>query len=147
MRVSETKVQSDLDKYFSKIELKSSLFAGASTTIRVEVLLGRALTMFIAEISQKEKQLVSCIGNLYIFYLPYATTTQTATVQLASSTLDSYTKTKPVSLFDSTITYGPYNNIAPFNVEETIDVVHNGAAHKGVSQGRRHSSVRICFWF
>merc|ERR1712083_588018 len=87
-----------------------------------------------------------------------------STVLLASSNLESYTKTKPVSLSDSTITYGPYNNIAPFSVgemiihgennspmlvvsrlervievsmwgniavEETIDVVHKGAALKG----------------
>lgn len=163
LRVSETKVQSDLDKPFWKIELKSSLSAGASTTISVEVVLGGALEMFPAAISQKEKQLVRYTGNLYI-YLPYSITTQTTTVQLASSSLESYTKTKPVSLSDSTITYGPYNNIAPFSVgemvihgennspmlvvsrlervievsmwgniaiEETIDVVHKGAALKG----------------
>jgi len=163
LRVTEAKVQSDLDKPFWKIELKSSLAAGGSTTISVEVVLGGALEMFPTAISQKEKQLVRFTGNLYTF-LPYLTNTQTTTVQLASSNLESYTKTKPVSLSDSTITYGPYNNIAPFSVgdlaihgennspmlvvarlervievsmwgniavEETIDVVHKGAALKG----------------
>jgi len=163
LRVNEAKVQTDLDKPFWKIELKSSLAAGGSTTISVEVVLGGALEMFPTAISQKEKQLVRFTGNLYT-YLPYQTTTQTTTVQLASSNLESYTKTKPVSLSDSTITYGPYNNIAPFSVgdlvihgennspmlvvarlervievsmwgniavEETIDVVHKGAALKG----------------
>merc|ERR1719342_991247 len=141
----------------------NSLSAGASTTISVEFVLGKALEMFPAAISQKEKQLVRFTGNLYMFS-PYTTTTQTSTVLLASSSLESYTKTKPVSLSDSTITYGPYNNIAPFSagemiihgennspmlvvsrlervievsmwgniaVEETIDVVHKGAALKG----------------
>jgi len=163
LRMTETKVQSDLDKPFWKIELKNSLSAGASTTISVEFVLGKALEMFPAAISQKEKQLVRFTGNLYMFS-PYTTTTQTSTVLLASSSLESYTKTKPVSLSDSTITYGPYNNIAPFTVgemiihgennspmlvvsrlervievsmwgniavEETIDVVHKGAALKG----------------
>jgi oligosaccharyltransferase complex subunit alpha (ribophorin I) len=163
LRVEETKVQSDMDKPFWKIELKSSLSAGASTTITVEVVLGGALEMFPAAISQKEKQLARFSGNLYV-YSPYNILTQTSTVQLASSNLESYTKTKPVSLSDSSITYGPHNNIAPFSsgemvihgennspmlvvsrlervievsmwgniaVEETIDVVHKGAALKG----------------
>jgi len=163
LRYSEAKVQSDMDKAFWKIELKSSLAAGSSTTLSIEVVLGGALEMFPAAISQKEKQLVRFTGNLYT-YLPYTVTTQTTTVQLASSSLESYTKTKPVSLSDTTITYGPYNNIAPFSegdmvihgennspmlvvarlervievsmwgniaVEETIDVVHKGAALKG----------------
>ena len=102
--------------------------------------------------------MVKYTGNLYI-YLPYTTTTQTTTVQLASSSLESYTKTKPVFLSDSTITYGPYINNGSFSVEETvihqennstmlvrvigvsmwgniateetIDFVHKGAALKG----------------
>ena len=41
-------------------------------------------------------------------------------MQLASSSLESYTKTKPVSLFDATITYGPCNYIAPFSVGEMV---------------------------
>ena len=40
LRVSETKVQSDMDKAFWKIELKTSLAAGASTTVTVDVVLG-----------------------------------------------------------------------------------------------------------
>merc|ERR1711915_559122 len=157
LRVEETKVQSDMDKPFWKIELKSSLSAGASTTITVEVVLGGALEMFPAAISQKEKQLARFSGNLYV-YSPYNILTQTSTVQLASSNLESYTKTKPVSLSDSSITYGPHNNIAPFSSGEmvihgennspmlvvsrlervievsmwgTIAVVHKGAALKG----------------
>ena len=59
------------------------------------------------------------IGNLYC-YLPYPVTTQTTTVALASSNVESYTKTKPVSLSDSTITYGPHKNVAPFSSSELI---------------------------
>ena len=119
--------------------------------------------MLPAAISQKEKQLVKYTGNLYI-YLPY--TTQTTTVQLASSSLESYTKTKPVSLFDATITYGPCNYIAPFSVGEMVIQGKNNSPMlvasrleratlllrrplmlssrelllRGLSQGRNHSS-------
>jgi len=119
LRVSETKVQSDLDKAFWKVELKSALAAGASTTVNVEVVLGGALQMFPAAITQKEKQLVKLTANLYAF-LPYTVTTQSTTVQLASSNVESYTKVKPVSLSDTTVSYGPYSNTAPFTEAEMV---------------------------
>ena len=59
------------------------------------------------------------MGNLYC-YLAYPVTTQTTTVALASSNVESYTKTKPVSLSDSTITYGPHKNVAAFSSSELI---------------------------
>ena len=119
LRVSETKVQSDMDKPFWKVELKSALNAGASTTVNVEVVLGGALEMFPAAITQKERQLVRLSGNLYTF-LPYTVTTQSTTVNLASSNVESYTKVKPVSLSDTSINYGPYSNIAPFTLAEMV---------------------------
>jgi len=143
LRMTETKVQSDLDKPFWKIELKSSLSAGASTTISVEIVLGSALEMFPAAISQKEKQLVRFTGNLYVFS-PYTTTTQTTTVLLASSSLESYTKTKPVSLSDSSITYGPYNNIAPFSVGEMVIHGENNSPMLVVSRLER--VIEVSMW-
>jgi len=58
-------------------------------------------------------------GNLYTF-LPYTVTTQSTTVNLASSNVESYTKVKPVSLSDTSINYGPYSNIAPFTLAEMV---------------------------
>jgi len=143
LRVTQTKVQSDLEKPFWKIELKSSLSAGGSTTISLEVVLGGALEMFPAAISQKEKQLVRFSGNLYT-YLPYKTTTQTTTVQLASSSLESYTKTKPVSLSDSTITYGPYNNIAPFSEGELV--IHGENNSPMLVVARLEREIEVSMW-
>jgi len=143
LRVTETKVQSDMDKPFWKIELKSSLSAGGSTTISVEVVLGGALEMYPAAISQKEKQLIRFSGNLY-FFSPYSVVTQTSTVQLASSNLESYTKTKPVSLSDSTITYGPYNNVAPFSANEMIIHGENNSPMLVVSRLER--VIEVSMW-
>jgi len=119
LRLYEAKVTSEPEKSFWEIELKAPLGSGASTTLSVEVVLGSALEMYPAAISQKEKQLVRFSGNLYAF-LPYPVTTQSTTVLLASSNLESYTKTKPVSLQDTSITYGPYRDRAPFSVGELI---------------------------
>ena len=78
-----------------------------------QVVLGGALEMYPAAITQKEKQLARLVvdfsepivrelvfrfnGNLYC-YLAYPVTTQTTTVSLASSNIESHTKVMPVFL-------------------------------------------------
>ena len=56
-------------------------------------------------------------GNHYV-YLPYKCKTQTTKVTLASSNIESYSKLKPVSQSDTTISYGPYSNVEPFSFDE-----------------------------
>jgi len=143
LRVAETKVQSALTTPFWRIDLKSALSAGASTTLAVEVVLGGALEMYPAAITQKEKQLARYIGNLYC-YLAYPATTQTTVVTLASSNLESYTKTKPVSLNDNTITYGPYKNIAAFSSGELMVHGENNSPMLVVSSLSR--VIEVSMW-
>ncbi|CAB4040181.1 Dolichyl-diphosphooligosaccharide--glycosyltransferase subunit 1 [Paramuricea clavata] len=71
-----------------------------------------ALRAFPEKIGQAEKQNVVFEGNHY-FLSPYKTGKQTTTVKLASATVESYSKLKPSSQDEETITYGPYENIAP----------------------------------
>lgn len=143
LRVNEAKVPSDPEKPFWEVELKSKLPAGGSTSVSVEVVLGGALEMYPAAISQKEKQLVRFSGNLFAF-LPYTVTTQTTTVNLASGNLESYTKTKPVSLSDSTITYGPFRDRAPFTAGEMVIHGENNAPMLVVSNLVR--VVEVSMW-
>lgn len=67
---------------------------------------------FPAKVAQSEKQQVLFTGNHFIFSL-YKTKKQTTAVNLASSTVESYTRLKPSSQSESTINYGPYNDIEP----------------------------------
>jgi len=143
LRVAETKVAASPSVPFWRIDLKSALAGGASTTVAVEVALGGALEMYPAAISQKEKQLARFIGNLYC-YLPYPVTTQTTTVALASSNVESYTKTKPVSLSDSTITYGPHKNVAAFSSSELIVHSENNSPMLVVSSLSR--LIEVSMW-
>ena len=143
LRVSETKVQSDPDKLFWRIELKSALATEATTTISVDVVLGKALEMFPAQITQKEKQLVRFTGNLYAF-LPYTVTTQSTTIALASSNVESYTKVKPVSLSDATLSYGPYNNVAAFTKAEMMVHGENNSPMLVVSRLER--LIELSMW-
>merc|ERR1711990_1356820 len=77
-------------------------------------------------------------------HLAYPVTTQTTTVALASSNVESYTKTKPVSLSDSTITYGPHKNVAAFSSSELIVHSENNSPMLVVSSLSR--LIEVSMW-
>lgn len=141
-------------------------FPSASTTqnIHIETVFTKSLVPHPNKIVQNEKQLVRYFGNAY-FYSPYTTVSQKTTVQLATSNVEFFTNSpQPATQSGSKITYGPYENVAPYKhseiiihyenqtpfltvtnlervieishwgniaVEETIDMVHDGAQLKG----------------
>eukprot|EP00088_Acartia_fossae_P017193 TRINITY_DN1973_c0_g1_i10.p1 TRINITY_DN1973_c0_g1~~TRINITY_DN1973_c0_g1_i10.p1 ORF type:complete len:605 (-),score=156.57 TRINITY_DN1973_c0_g1_i10:614-2428(-) len=119
LKVSEAKVQGHPGVGFWKVELRDALTKGITAVVNVEVVLGGAQEMFPAAITQKEKQLARYTGNVYV-HSPYPINSQTTTITLASANIESYTKHEPVSKQDSTVKYGPYNNVAPFTVSELI---------------------------
>lgn len=110
---SSSSAQKDKDMY--KIHFKTPLQPGSETIVRIEVLYTHALEPYPSSISQSDKQLVVYHGNHY-YYSPYLTKTQTTVVTLPSSSTESFTKLKPVSHSDNLITYGPYENVAPYSV-------------------------------
>ena len=100
---------------FFRITFASSLRAGKEVTVNVDSFFTHALKPYPTQIAQAEKQYVQFFGNAY-FFSPYKTKTQTTTINCASSTIESYTKTvKPVSQTDSSISYGPFENKEPFS--------------------------------
>ena len=90
-------------KFFYQIALKDPLQPKRSVPVEVEVISAHELTPHTKEILQKEKQLVKYAGNIYLSS-PYSVTKQTTNVLLSSRNVVSYTKTKPVTQSDSTIT-------------------------------------------
>lgn len=98
-----------------RIDLADHIAAGKEATIEIQTYFSHSLDPYPSEIRQSEKQLVRFIGNAY-FLSPYACTSQTTIVKLASSTVESYTKApKPVNKNDAEVTYGPYENVKPFS--------------------------------
>jgi len=100
-----------------KVTLAEPLAAGKSITVDSTMVYAHALQPFPASIGQSEKQLVLFVGNHYLLS-PYLAKTQTTTVKLSSATIESYSKLKPVSTSESTITYGPYKNVAAYSTSE-----------------------------
>lgn len=82
--------------------------------VYVETVFTKFLKPLPEQITQQEKQLVQYFGTAY-FYSPYKTVTQKTTIHLASKSVESFTQVKPSSHSDTTITYGPYDNIEPFS--------------------------------
>lgn len=114
LQLSESKVQEHQDIKFFKVELKDSLQPGKIVNVEVECYLTHMLEPYPAVIQQGEKQLVRYLGNHYIL-TPYTTTTQTTTVTLPSPNVESYSRLKPSSHTDTSITYGPYDGVKPFS--------------------------------
>ena len=96
-----------------RVDFKTELAPGASLTFEVEAVFFNLLKPYPEEITQADKQYVLYNGNVY-FYSLYQTKQQTTSVVLSSDKVESYTQLKPTTKSDSTITYGPYENIKPF---------------------------------
>lgn len=87
-----------------------SLGTSPQPVVYIETVFTKFLEPLPEKIVQAERQLVQYFGNAY-FYSPYKTVTQKTSVHLASKLVESFTQVKPSSHSDTTITYGPYDNI------------------------------------
>lgn len=111
-------VKDSTKKELKHTEAKSSAGAVFSVTVPsspnpvvyIETVFTKMLRPYPAVITQAEKQLVQYFGNAH-FYSPYRTVTQKTTIHLASRNVESFTAVKPSSHSDTTITYGPYDNV------------------------------------
>lgn len=102
------------DVSFYKVELGKPLGAGDKTTVTLSAVFTHSLSPYPTHISQAEQQYVVYEGNLYVLS-PYAVKTQKTVVKLGPGTVNSFTKDKqPVKNDGGTLTYGPYENVAPF---------------------------------
>ena len=127
---------------FYRIELKKALSPGEATTVEVDVLLAKALEMYPKEIVQRERQLVLYSGNHYVL-LPYKCKSQTTKITLPSATVESYSKLKPVSMTESTITYGPFANVEAYSSDDMTVHYENNNAFLVVSRLERVLEVSM----
>ncbi|KAL2712422.1 hypothetical protein V1478_017945 [Vespula squamosa] len=143
LKPKEIKIDKHPDKIFYSIDLKDPLSQGRTMSVEVETIFTHELIPHPKQITQKEKQLVKYIGNVYI-YSPYVVGKLTTTVSLPSRNVESYSKIKPVLQSDSTITYGPYEKLSPFSYEELT--VHFENNNKFLTVTRIERSIEISHW-
>jgi len=126
-----------------KVSLANPLQAGQTVKVLVATVFANHLTAHPVEITQKEKQLVQYRGSAYILS-PYKIVTQTTKVLLSSSNVESFTKVKPSAQSDTTITYGPYENIAPSTQEDILIHYENNTPFLTISPLVRH--IEVSHW-
>ncbi|XP_008283659.1 dolichyl-diphosphooligosaccharide--protein glycosyltransferase subunit 1 [Stegastes partitus] len=119
LELEQTTIQGQSGEFY-KVQLPSSLAAGAQLKAKVEMTFSHVLKPFPTHITQAERQLVIFQGNHYL-YSPYPTRSQTTRVRLASKTVESYTKLGNPSKTDEIIEYGPFRDVAPFS-EDTMKI-------------------------
>jgi len=114
LKVAPTTVSGQSDKEFYRVQLSTALAGGKTVTVDVDASFPHALTPYPSQITQAEKQFVIFEGNLYL-YSPYKVVSQKTNVVTSSTSLESYTKTKPVSVNENIISYGPFEEKAPYS--------------------------------
>jgi oligosaccharyltransferase complex subunit alpha (ribophorin I) len=118
------KGKKDVEGY--QVMLTSSVEPENVVTVVIEMMLISSVVPFPKEISQNEKQLVQFSANAYILS-PYPIKTQSTTVVLATTTIESFSRVAPTSTSDNEITYGPYSNMDPYSsARVTIHYENNG---------------------
>lgn len=90
--------------------------------VDVEMVLSGALQPYPASIQQGEKQLV-VYENSHLVSAAYQVASQTSTVTLPSPNIESYTRYKPTSHSDTSITYGPYEATPAFSMVSVISLL------------------------
>ncbi|KAJ1519740.1 hypothetical protein ONE63_004996 [Megalurothrips usitatus] len=145
LKVVETKVQGHekSSNQLYRIELKTPLAAGRTVTVSLETVHAHFLEPFPREILQKEKQLVKYTGNNYVLS-PYTVLKQKTTVNLSARNVESYSKLKPVTQTDSTLNYGPYENIPAFSYEPLLIHCENNTPFLTVRNLQRQ--IEVSHW-
>jgi oligosaccharyltransferase complex subunit alpha (ribophorin I) len=143
LKVVQTSVASHPNEVFYRVDLTRVLDAGKQVTVDVETVYSHTLRPYPSQIAQSEKQFVQFTTSTY-FPTPYKTTSQKTEVNCASKNIESYTRVKPVSASDSTITYGPFENKEPFTKGEIVIHYENNSPFLTVSEMTR--LIEVSHW-
>ncbi|XP_077983571.1 dolichyl-diphosphooligosaccharide--protein glycosyltransferase subunit 1-like [Glandiceps talaboti] len=141
--VEKATVKGKSDKIFYKVFLEDSLKGGQSLTLQTEEVFTHVLEPYPAEIAQGDRQLVELKSNHYV-YSPYTVVEQSTTVKLPTANVESYSKLNPVSLDEDVITYGPYDDTAPFSEDSMKIHYENNNAFLAVTSMER--VIELSHW-
>lgn len=143
LKVVQAKLLDKPDILVHKVELLAPLDVGKGVEVEVETVFTKYLVPFPSEITQKEKQLVKYIGSHYLFS-PYKVSKQIAKVVLASKNVESFTKLKPFTQSDNSISFGPYEGTAPYASSECIIHYENNNPLLTITKMQR--TIEVSHW-
>uniref|UniRef100_A0A2R5LA90 Dolichyl-diphosphooligosaccharide--protein glycosyltransferase subunit 1 n=1 Tax=Ornithodoros turicata TaxID=34597 RepID=A0A2R5LA90_9ACAR len=143
LTVTETQLQQQKNFYHYRVDLATPIAPGKSAKFEVEATFTNLVTPHPSHITQAERQLVLYQGSHY-FISPYGTKSQTTKVVLPSAKLESYSKLRPVSQSEATLTYGPYENAQPYGQDKMVIHYENNNPFLTVTNLGR--SIEVSHW-
>ena len=114
-------------------------------SLSIETVFTNILEPYPTEIKQLDNQYVKASETLY-FFSPYTTDNQKTVIKLPENQdkVESYTKFPPSSLKGKTLTYGPYNDVKPF--DDTMISVHYMNHNKFAKFSTVYREVEVSHW-
>lgn len=143
LRVTETVVANQKAHHHYRVDLTTPLAAGKSVKLELETAFSHLVTPHPTHITQAERQLVLYQGNHFFLSL-YQTQSQTTRVTLPSSKIESYSKLKPASQSENTVTYGPYDKVQPLSEDKMTVHYENNNAFLTVTSLER--AIEVSHW-
>jgi oligosaccharyltransferase complex subunit alpha (ribophorin I) len=114
-------------------------------TLSIETVFTNILIPYPAEIKQLDNQYIKASDTLY-FFSPYPTNVQKTVIKLPENQdkVESYTKHPPSSLKGKVLTYGPYNDVKPY--DDTKMSVHYMNHNKFAKFSTVSREVEVSHW-
>ncbi|GAB2215890.1 hypothetical protein Droror1_Dr00023651 [Drosera rotundifolia] len=128
---------------FYSVSLPKELSDGETITLEALAVFTHVLKPFPEEITQDNYQLVLFQENSY-FFSPYAVKTQTLSIKLPDTRIESYTKLESTKLQRSEIKYGPYQDVASFSYSPIY--IHFEDNHPFAIAERLVREIEISHW-
>ncbi|DAZ95504.1 TPA: hypothetical protein N0F65_001843, partial [Lagenidium giganteum] len=111
--VVRSKGVNKVDIAYYSVVLKNKVAKGEVGSVKVTAYFTHVLKPFPEEITQRDDQLV-VYEDSHVLLSPYPTESQSTKLKLPSGKVESFSEVQPVTRKGSTLTYGPYENVQPF---------------------------------
>ncbi|UYV65123.1 RPN1 [Cordylochernes scorpioides] len=146
LKWAESSVNKDQRSYQRyDITLNGPLSAGSSRHMVVHTVLTKYLRPYPSHVSQTQKQLVVYEDSHVVPTVHPCRQQQTSVVLPSPSSVESYSRNlKPAAHSDDTITYGPYENIAPYSYDKMLVHYENNRPFLAVTRMER--DVEVSHW-
>ncbi|EPS62688.1 hypothetical protein M569_12100, partial [Genlisea aurea] len=143
LAVNPAKREAPNDTKFYAVTLLKPLERSESTTLEILYVLTHSLEPFPAEISQSESQMVYYQDSAVILS-PYHIKHQATLLKTPSKKIESFTRVEPSRASGSEITYGPFEDRAPFSYSPIISHFENNSPFAFVEELERE--IEISHW-
>lgn len=126
-----------------RVELPKALGQDETVAVSARLVLTHSVEPYPHAIAQNDRQLLRYVDNHY-FFAPYTVKHQRTNVRLPTSNIESKSELNPTTVKGDVITYGPYDNVAPF--EQSKLMVHYENNKPVITITRLSRDIEVSHW-